>query len=148
MSRAVSAKLPRSRSAIRSAAKRSSIVNLNNNGREVLFECSSLRPRPKTAYKKTELERIQAAKQAISKEEQRKLIEQREADIQKHELESRIRKRALQELDAVRDEKFGKNYDPFAEEKHEQEGKLLDRALLAKHEQVRELVGDDEFIHC
>lgn len=126
-----------------------------SNDQEVLFECSSLRPRPKTAYKRVELERIQAAKQAISKEEQRKLFEQREADIQKVELESKIRKRALQELDAIRDEKLGKNYDPFAEEKHEQEGKLLNRALLAKHEQVEnpkpgnvKSLGDDAFIYC
>lgn len=138
MSRAASAKLPRSRSAIRSAGKRSSAVNFNND-QEVLFECSSLKPRPKTAYKRVELDRIRAATQAISKEEQRKLFEQREADIQKVELESKIRKRALQELDAIRDEKLGKNYDPFAEEKHEQEGKLLNRALLAKHEQVENL---------
>lgn len=135
MSRAVSAKLPKPRSAIKSATKRSSIVNFDGD-REVLFECSALRPRPKTAYKKVELERIQAARQAISKEEQRKLYEQREANIQKLELESKIRKRSLQELDAIRDEKLGKNYDPFAEEKNELEGKLLNRALLAKHEQV------------
>lgn len=135
MSRAVSAKLPKPRSAIKSATKRSSIVNFDGD-REVLFECSALRPRPKTAYKKVELERIQAARQAISKEEQQKLYEQREADIQKLELESKIRKRSLQELDAIRDEKLGRNYDPFAEEKNEQEGKLLNRALLAKHEQV------------
>lgn len=145
MSRAASAKLPRSRSAIRSATKRSNVGNLNTD-REVLFECSSLRPRPKTAYKKVELERIQAAKNAISKEEHRKLLEQREADFQRVELESKIRKRALQELDAIRDEKLGKNYDPFAEEKHEQEEKLLNRALLAKHEQVENPMPNNQFI--
>lgn len=143
MSRAVSAKLRKPRSALKSATKRSSIVNLDDD-REVLFECSSLRPRPKTAYKKFELQRIQAATQAISKEDQRKLLEQREADIQKLELESKIRKRSLQELDAIRDEKLGRNYDPFAEEKIEQEGKLLNRALLAKHEQVEILRSDDD----
>lgn len=136
MSRAVSANLSKSRSAIKSATKRSSTVGLNVD-REVLFDCNVLlKPRPKTGYRKVDLERIQAAKQAISKEEQRKLYEQRENELQKLELESKIRKRSLQELDAIRDEKFGKNYDPFAEEKQEQEGKLLDRALLAKHEQV------------
>lgn len=140
MSRATSAK---SRSAIKSATKRSSTVCTAgiDGDRAVLFNCNALKPRPKTAYRKVELERIAAAKQAISKEEQRKLYEQREADIQKLELESKIRKRSLQELDAIRDEKFGKNYDPFAEEKIEQEGKLLDRALLAKHEQVELLVA-------
>lgn len=132
MSRAASAKLLKPRSAIKSATKRSSLLS----DREVLFDCSELKPRPKTAYRKIELERIHAAKQAISKEEQQKLREQRQAEIEKLELESKIRKRTLQELDAIRDEKFGKNYDPFAEEKAEQEGKLLDRALLAKHEQV------------
>lgn len=136
MSRAASAKLPKSRTEIKSATKRSSTVGLNGD-REVLFDFTTLlKPRPKTAYRKAELELIKVAKQAISKEEQRKLYEQREADLQKLELESKIRKRSLQELDAIRDEKFGKNYDPFAEEKIEQEGKLLDRAILAKHEQV------------
>lgn len=136
MSRAASAKLPNSRSTPKSATKRSSVLGRDAD-RELLFDCNALRPRPKTAYKKIELERIQAAKQAISKEEQRKLFAQREADIQKLELESKIRKRSLQELDAIRDETLGRNYDPFAEEKAEQEGKLLSRALLAKHEQVR-----------
>lgn len=140
MSRAVSAKLPKPRSAIKSAAtKRSSLVQFDGD-REVLFECSALRPRPKTAYKKVELERIQAAKQAISKEEERQLFAQREAEFQKLELESKIRKRSLQELDAIRDEKLGRNYDPFADEKIEQDGKLLNRAQLAKHEQV-EIAG-------
>lgn len=140
MSRAVSAKLPKPRSAIKSAAtKRSSLVQFDGD-REGLFECSALRPRPKTAYKKVELERIQAAKQAISKEEERKLFAQREAEFQKLELESKIRKRSLQELDAIRDEKLGRNYDPFADEKIEQDGKLLNRAQLAKHEQV-EIAG-------
>lgn len=136
MSRAASAKLPKSRSAIKLATKRSSIVG-SDGDREVLFQCSALKARPKTGYKKVELERIQAAKQAISKEEQQKLFEQGEANFQKLELESKIRKRSLQELDAIRDEKLGKNYDPFAEEKIEQEGKLLNRAILAKHEQVK-----------
>lgn len=140
MSRAVSAKLPKPRSAIKSATtKRSSLVRFDGD-REVLFECSALRPRPKTAYKKVELERIQAAKQAISKEEERQLFAQREAEFQKLELESKIRKRSLQELDAIRDEKLGRNYDPFADEKIEQDGKLLNRAQLAKHEQV-EIAG-------
>lgn len=140
MSRAVSAKLPKPRPAIKSATtKRSSLVQFDGD-REVLFECSALRPRPKTAYKKVELERIQAAKQAISKEEERQLFAQREAEFQKLELESKIRKRSLQELDAIRDEKLGRNYDPFADEKIEQDGKLLNRAQLAKHEQV-EIAG-------
>lgn len=145
MSRAASAKLPKSRPAIKSATKRSSVVS-SDGDREVLFECSALKPRPKTGYRKFELERIQAAKQAISTEEQRKLFEKREADIQKLELESKIRKRSLQELDAIRDEKLGKNYDPFAEEKIEQEGKLLSRAILAKHEQVERFRNDELFI--
>lgn len=136
MSRAASAKLSKSCSALKSAAKRPSLLGPDDD-REILFDCCALKPRPKTAYKKIELERIQAAKQVISKEEQRNLFEQREADIQKLELESKIRKRSLQELDAIRDEKFGKNYDPFADEKAEHEGKLLNRAQLAKHEQVR-----------
>lgn len=136
MSRAASAKLPKSRPVIQSATKRSSTAG-SGGDREVLYDCDALvKTRPKTAYRRAELERIKAAKQAISKEEQRKLYEQRETDLQKLELESKIRKRSLQELDAIRDEKFGKNYDPFAEEKIEQEGKLLDRALFAKHEQV------------
>lgn len=136
MSRAASAKLSKSRSTIQSATNRSSTVDLDGD-REILFDGNALlKPRPKTGYRKVELERIKAAKQAISKEDHRKLYEQREIDLQQLELESKTRKRSLQELDAIRDEKFGKNSDPFAEEKLEQEGKLLDRALLAKHEQV------------
>lgn len=45
----------------------------------------------------------------------------------------------MQEIDKIRDEKYGRNRDPFAEEKAEQDAKLLDRVFLAKHEQVKNI---------
>lgn len=136
MSRAASAKVTKSRPAIKSTSRRSS-VHGGDGDHEMPISATKLKPRPKTAWKKSELERVRAATKVLSKEERAKLWEIEEAEKRKLELESQSRKRSLQELDAIRDEIMGKNGDPFAEERAEQATKLLDRALLAKHEQVR-----------
>lgn len=134
MSRAASAKIPKSRLSMKSASKPAA-----DGDDEMVVACYDLRPdlrsRPKTAaiVQKNKLKYVQAGP---TKEEQQKLREAREAEIQKLELESKNRKRSLQELDAIRNEKFGKEDDEFAEEKLELESKLLNRAVLAKHEQV------------
>lgn len=135
MSRASSAKLPKSGSAI-TTSKRSNIFS-STNDLNVLVSAKNLKVRPKTAWKKSDLERFQMPSRNFSKEEKQKQIEKREDEIRRLELESQKRKRCLQELDMLRDEKFGKNVDPFAEEKAEQESKLLNQALWAKHEQVK-----------
>lgn len=135
MSRAASAKVIKSRPTIVSASRRSSVQG-GNDDHEMLVSSVNLKPRPKTAWKRRDLERLQAATKVISKEEREKLLAKEEAEKRKLELESQSRKRSLQELDAIRDEILGKYEDPFAEEKAEQDTKLLNRALLAKHEQV------------
>lgn len=133
--RAVSAKLPKTGASIKSTSKRSSVQSADGN-HNVLSPNNNLKIRPKTAWQKSDLERVQAAEQRLTKEEKQRLLEKQEAEIRRLELESQNRKRSLQELDMIRDEKLGKHYDPFAEERAEQESKLLSRALLAKHEQV------------
>lgn len=137
MSRASSAKLPKSGSAIRPTTSKRSNIFSSTNDLNVLVSAKNLKVRPKTAWKKSDLERFQMPSRNFSKEEKQKQIEKREDEIRRLELESQKRKRCLQELDMLRDEKFGKNVDPFAEEKAEQESKLLNQALWAKHEQVK-----------
>lgn len=127
--RAVSAKLSKSAGSIKSASKQS-----NNQGGD--GDRDHLKVRPKTAWKKSDLERVKVTEKLSSKKEKQQQIENQEAEIQRLELESQNRKKSLQELDMIRDEKLGRNYDPFAEERAKEESKLLDRALLAKHEQV------------
>lgn len=139
MSRAVSAKVTKSCSSIRSASRRSSVHGTESD-REIIFSPKNLRPRPKTAWKKRDLKRIEV----ISKDDNKKLLENEEAEKHRLELESQNRKRCLQELDAMRDEILGNNVDIFAEEKAEMESKLKNRALQAKHEQV---TNSTEFIH-
>lgn len=135
MARAVSAKLPKTGATLKLTTKRTSIQNADSN-RSVLSPSNNLKIRPKTAWKKSDLERVQAANEILTKEEKQKQLEKDEAEIRRLELESKNRKRSLQELDMIRDEKLGKHHDPFAEEKAQQISKLLDRATLAKHEQV------------
>lgn len=135
--RAVSAKLPKSGISFKSTSKRSSLQSADGN-RNVLTPKNNVKIRPKTASSikivcnKSDMERTEQ----LTKEEKQRQLEKHEAEIRRLELESQNRKRSLQELDMIRDEKLGKNHDPFAEEKAEQESKLLDRAVLAKHEQV------------
>lgn len=126
--RAVSAKLPKTIGMAKSSSQRSSA---DTNGKKI---------RPKTAFvKKDFMKRAVSATQGNAKEGQRQNVRDiltYEDEIRKLEIESQKRKKSMQELDMIIDEKLGKNHDPFAEEKAEQESKLLDRALLAKHEQV------------
>lgn len=138
MPRAVSAKLPKTGASFKTTPKRPSINSADSN-RSVLTHNNNSKIRPKTAWKKSDLERVQAADRLITKEERQRQLEKNEAEIRRLELESQNRKRSLQELDMIRDEKLGKHHDPFAEEKAEQESKLLDRATIAKHEQVRHI---------
>lgn len=133
MSRVASAKVLKSGS-IKSTPRRS-ITRSTNTDREKLFPCANTKIRPKTASKIFDLERAQSA-HVITKQERLKLQENREAEIQKLELESQNRKRSLQELDAIRDEKLLSDQDILAEGKAERDAKLLDQALWAKHEQV------------
>ncbi|XP_031637452.1 trichohyalin-like isoform X2 [Contarinia nasturtii] len=91
-------------------------------------------------------ERIQVARQFNKNQEKQVQIEKEEAEICKLEMESQKRKRILQELDMIRDEKFGKNYDPFAVEKAKKESKLLNRAFLAKQEQEDEVKRANKII--
>lgn len=138
MQRAASAKVTKSRPAVKSASNRSIVQGDGDHD----VSAGDLKQRPKTAWKRRDLDRLQAATKINSKEEREKLLAQEEAEKQKLELESQNRKRSLQELDAIRDEILGSHEDPFAEEKAEQESKLLNRALLAKHEQVNNyLIG-------
>lgn len=136
MSRAASAKVTKSCSAIRCGSRRSSVQSADID-RNIICSPSNLRPRPKTAWKKSDLQRMEAANHAITLEEKQKLFEKNEAEKQRLEQESHNRKRSLQELDAMRDEIFGQHGDPYAEEKAEMDSKLLNRALLARHEQVK-----------
>lgn len=126
--RAVSAKLPKTISLAKSSSQRSSA---DTNGKKI---------RPKTAFaKKVDVKRAESATQVNAREGQRQSIRDiltYEDEIRKLEIESQKRKKSMQELDKIIDEKLGKNHDPFAEEKRHCEEKLLDRALLAKHEQV------------
>lgn len=139
MSRASSAKLlrmPKSGSAHRPNSQRSSVTSPTND-LTILASAKNLKVRPKTAWKKSDLDRFQVPRRAnLTKDEIQQQIEKKEAEIRRLELESQSRKRSLQELDMLRDEQLGKNSDPFAEEKAEQELKLLNQALWAKHEQV------------
>ncbi|XP_055295719.1 uncharacterized protein LOC129565177 [Sitodiplosis mosellana] len=145
MPRAVSAKLPKTVASFKTNTKRSSVQSADSN-RSVLAPSNNLKVRPKTAWRKSDLERVQAANQILTKEEKQRQLEKNEAEIRRLELESQNRKRSLQELDMIRDEKLGKHHDPFAEEKAEQESKLLDRAILAKHEQEDEVKRANKII--
>lgn len=133
--RAVSAKLPKMRDAQKLNSKQSSLASSRGDC-TVLTSNNNFINRPKTAWKKSDLERIQSAGDSQSIEMERKQLEQDDAEIRRLELESQNRKRSLQELDMIRDEKLGLSYDSFTEEKATQEANLLNRALLAKHEQV------------
>lgn len=89
-----------------------------------------------TLWKKSDLRRVKTASRIVSKEERQRQIEKIEAERKQQEWESQSRKQFLQEIDKARDERMGKNQDPFAEEKAEKNAEILNRVLLAKFEQV------------
>lgn len=103
--------------------------------RDILVPCSNLKPYH-TILKPPELRRVKTASRIITKEERQRQADRIEAEKCRLERECERRKEFLQNIDRVRDEKLGRNRDPFGEEKAEQESKLLDRAFLAKQEQV------------
>lgn len=103
--------------------------------RDILAPCPSPKAFP-LIPRSAELRRIKTASRIVTKEERQRQADRIEADKCRLERESERRKAFLQSIDRVRDEKLGRNRDPFGEEKAEQESKLLDRAFLAKQEQV------------
>lgn len=123
--RVTSAKLSNTSSKL--TTKRSSLQRTKNGHIIMVSEHDNLKFRPKTAFI---LGRIN------TKPEKQQHLKSEEDEICRLELESEKRKQFLRELDMIRDEKLGKNYDPFAQEKADKDSKLLDRALLAKHEQA------------
>lgn len=103
--------------------------------RDIFVPCHNLKVYP-AVLKRNDLRRVKTASRIVTKEERQRNYEKFEADQRQLEVECENRKRFLKEIDKIRNEKFGTNHDPFADEKAEMEAKLLDRAFLAKHEQV------------
>lgn len=103
--------------------------------RDILVPCLNLKAYP-VILKTTELRRVKTASRIITKQERLRQAERLDAEQCRLEEECERRKEFLQNIDRVRDEKLGRNRDPFGEEKAEQELKLLNRAFLAKQEQV------------
>lgn len=83
----------------------------------------------RSAWNKNDLRRIKTASQVVTKEVAGRHTQEFEADRMHLQWESEQRKRFLQEIDMVRGTKLAKPQD-------ENTGKLLDKVLLAKHEDV------------
>lgn len=103
--------------------------------RDILVPCHNLKAYS-VVLKPPQFRRVKTASRIITNEERQRQADKREAERCRLEKESENRKQFLQGIDRIRDEKLGRNRDPFGEEKAEQEAKMLDRAFLAKQEQV------------
>lgn len=131
MSRVSSAKLPKTNSFVKLSSRR-----VSERPNEAI---KASKPRPKTALNQKEYERVRKMGKTISNEETQPKSQKDEGEQRRLEQESEERKRSLRELDAILDEKMGKNQDPFKVELEEQHLKLRSRALSAKHEEVKSI---------
>lgn len=83
-----------------------------------------------------ELERLQSKAKVMTVEDKMREIEVKYVDSKKLKEESELRKQRLKKIDIAKSVKMDDNEDPFKVAEADQNLKLLDRAYLAKQEQV------------
>lgn len=83
-----------------------------------------------------ELERLQSKAKVLTVEDKMRELEGKVVENKKLKEESELRKQRLREIDLAKSVKMEDNEDPYKVAEAEQNLKLLDRAYLAKQEQV------------
>jgi hypothetical protein len=83
-----------------------------------------------------ELERLQNKAKVLTVEDKMRVLEGQFVENKKLKEESELRKQRLKEIDLAKSVKMEDNEDPYKVAEAEHSLKLLDRAYLAKQEQV------------
>lgn len=98
-------------------------------------------------WSERELERLQAKAKVLTVEDKMRELEGRFVENKKLKEESELRKQRLKEIDLAKSVKMEDDEDPYKAAEAEQNLKLLDRAYLAKQEQVWKSVNVDCDFH-
>lgn len=88
-----------------------------------------------------ELERLQNKAKVLTVEDKMRNLEGKVVENKKLKQESELRKQRLKEIDMAKNVKMENNEDPFKAAEAEHNLKLLDRAYLAKQEQVLKILN-------
>jgi hypothetical protein len=84
-----------------------------------------------------ELERLQGKAKVLTLDSQMRQLQERMEDSRKLKEESEMRKQRLRDIDLAKDTKMEEQVDSYQIAENETKLKLLDRAYMAKQEQVR-----------
>jgi hypothetical protein len=84
-----------------------------------------------------ELERLQGKAKVLTLDSQMRQLQERMEDSRKLKEESEMRKQRLRDIDLAKDAKMEEQVDSYQIAENETKLKLLDRAYMAKQEQVR-----------
>lgn len=110
-------------------------VVTQDNVRELLVPAHDINVYP-TIWQNAELNRIKTAGIIVTKEQRQLRLENSEAEKRRLERECEQRKQALKDIDRARVQKTEKNELNDSGDGEDTAGRILDRAFVAKQEQV------------